>query len=189
MRGVAAQERGSRMPRTATWCAVALALCLAGCARQVRPGPVGDVHAGVLIPTGASAWEEKPNERFLVAAPVGNQPMPDYPSQYLDSDLEERLVCVEIVVHPDGHVTSARHNHEAMECQHGDIELAFVDSALEAISGWQFFGAQLCRFPDGAEPNDECAGDGVEIVPVPLRLTYVFAFSQVKGEGKVWEVR
>src|SRR5690606_7271898 len=51
VRGVAAQERGSRMLRTATWCAVALALCLAGCARQVRPGPVGDVQAGVLIPT------------------------------------------------------------------------------------------------------------------------------------------
>ena len=177
------------MLRTATWCALALALCLAGCARQVRPGPVGDVHAGVLLPTGAPAWEEKPNERFLVAAPVGNQPMPDYPPQYLDSDLEERLVCVDIVVHPDGHVTSARHNREAVECQHGDIEPAFVGRAVEAISGWQFFGAQLCRFPEGVEPSDECLGDGVEIVPLPVRLTYVFAFSQADGEGKVGAVR
>lgn len=177
------------MLRTATWCAVVLALCLAGCARQVQPGPVGDVQAGVLIPTGAPAWEEKPNERFLVAAPVGDQPMPDYPSQYLDSELEERLLCVEIVVHPDGHVTSARHNREATECQHGDIEPAFVDSAIEAISGWQFFGAQLCRFPEGIEPDDECKGDGVEIVPVPVRLTYVFAFSQVDGEGKARAMR
>lgn len=177
------------MLRTATWCAVALALCLAGCARQVRPAPLGDVHAGVLIPTGASAWEEKPNERFLVAAPVGNPPMPNYPPQYLGSDLEDRLVCVEIVVHPDGHVTSARHNREALECQHGDIEPTFVGRAVEAISSWQFFGAQLCRFPEGIEPNDECVADGVEIVPVPVRLTYVFAFSQVDGEGKVRAVR
>ena len=176
------------MLRTATCCAMALAVCLAGCARQVWPGPVGDVHAGVLIPTGALAWEEKPNERFLVAAPVGNQPMPDYPPQYLDSDLEERLVCVDIVVHPDGHVTSARHNR-AVECQHGDIEPAFVGRAVEAISGWQFFGAQLCRFPEGVEPSDECLGDGVEIVPVPVRLTYVFAFSQADGEGMVGAVR
>ena len=177
------------MRGTATWCAVVLVVCLAGCARQVRPGPVGDVQVGMLIPSGASAWEEKPNERFLVAEPVGNQSMPDYPSQYLGSDLEERLVCVEIVVHPDGHVSSARHNREAMECQHGSIEPAFVDSAVATISGWQFFGAQLCRFPEGVEPDDACTGDDVDIVPVPLRLTYVFAFSQMEGEGQVQAVR
>ena len=140
----------------------------------MRPGPVGDVQAGMLIPSGASAWEEKPSERFLVAEPVGNQPMPDYPSQYLGSDLEERLVCVEIVVHPDGHVSSAP---------------AFVDSAVATISGWQFFGAQLCRFPEGVEPDDACTGADADIVPVPLRLTYVFAFSQVEGEGQVRAVR
>lgn len=137
----------------ATWCALALALCLAGCARQVRPGPVGDVHAGVLIPAGAPTWEEKPNDRFLVAAPVGDQPMPGYPPQHLDGGLEERLVCVDIVVHPEGHVTSARHNHEAAECQHGDIEPAFVDSAIGAISGWQFFGASCAGFPKGSSPT------------------------------------
>lgn len=172
-----------------TWCTVALALCLAGCARQVRPAPVGDVQAGMLIPDGAPTWEEKPNERFLVATPVGTQPMPDYPPQYLGGGLEERLVCVEIVVHPDGHVISARRNREAVECWHGEVEAEFVDSAVEAISGWQFFGAQFCRFPEEVEPNDECAGDGVEIVPVPLRLTYVFAFSQVDGAEEVRAVR
>lgn len=93
--------------------------------------------------------------------------------------MEDRLVCVDIVVHPDGHVTSARHNREAVECRHGDVEPAFVESAVDTIRDWQFFGAQLCRFPEGVEPNDECAGNGVETVPVPLRLTYVFVFSQL----------
>lgn len=186
---MAAQERESRMLRTATWCALALALCLAGCARQVRPGPAGDVQAGVLIPAGAQAWEEKPNERFLVAAPVGTQPMPGYPPQHLDGGLEERLVCVDIVVHPEGRVTSARHNREAVECRHGEVEPAFVDSEVAAISGWQFFGAQLCRFPEEVDPNDECAGEGVEIIAVPVRLTYMFAFSQAEGEEEVRAVR
>lgn len=176
------------MLRTAIWCAVALAIGLAGCASQGRPAPLGEVQAGMLLPPGVSTWEERPNERFFVADPIGDPPMPEYPPEYLALDLDERQVCVEIVVHPDGYVTSARHNREVPGCGDEGIEPGFVDNAVETISSWPFFGAQLCRFPEGMEPNDGCEGEGVQIEPVPVRLGYVFSYVQVDGQARVEQV-
>ena len=171
--------------RRVVWCAVALALCLAGCARQVRPAPQGEVEAGLLFPFGAPTVEVRKDEQLFAAAPVGSQPMPAYPPQLLESGLDARRVCVEIIVQADGQVASARRNNEAGECRFGEVEPAFVDSAVDTIRGWQFFGAQICRFPAHVEANDGCEGEGVEIEPIPMRLTYVFAFSVVDGEAQV----
>ena len=150
--------------------------------------PVGEVEAGLLIPFGAPTIEVSESETLFAAAPVGTQPMPAYPPGLLERALDPRQVCVELVVGMEGQVTSAPHNTQAAECRAGPVEPEFITSAVETVRDWRFFSGQVCRFPDGVQPNDACEGEGVNIEPVPLRLTYVFVYSVVDGQAQVQQV-
>ncbi len=118
-----------------------------------------------------------------MADTLGPQPLPEYPREELERNREDQAVCIDVVVHPDGFVSRAEHNVSAPGCVPGpeDDVGGFARSAVDSVKTWRYFGAQICRFPAGIEPNDRCDGDGVEIRPVPVKLTYVFRFSRTGG--------
>ena len=167
-------------------------LCaLAACATKTGPRPsVGDSAYSMVIPFGAPQHEVRSDEIFLVADTLGPQPMPEYPAGYLGADLPVQVVCVDVVVEPEGAATRVSRHTGAPGCPDGTDArtLAFVHSTLDAVGAWRYFGAQICRFPAGIEHKDDCSGEGVEIRPVAVKLTYVFRFFQGR-ETAVMEPR
>ncbi|MFT4256353.1 MAG: hypothetical protein QM599_05275 [Pseudoxanthomonas sp.] len=128
------------------------------------------------------------DEIFLVADKLPGQRDPEYPKEYLEKNLGSRVVCVDVVVDGDGSLREARINRSGPACMQGGHEGngdAFEASALKAVRDWVFLGSQICKFPPGVTPNDDCDGDGVRIEPVPVRLTYRFEFVQKNGIGQV----
>lgn len=167
---------------------VLIALCsgvfLIACATKDKPGPSsGESSYHLMIPFGADRHDVRDDEEFFMADTLGPQPLPEYPREQLGRSLGDQAVCVDVVVHPGGFVSHAEHNMSAPGCvpEHGDDVGDFARSAVDAVRTWQYFGAQICRFPTGVEPNDRCDGDGVEIRPVTVKLTYVFRFSRTGG--------
>lgn len=158
----------------------AAGLCaMAACATKSEPRtPVGDSAFSMVIPAGAARHEMRDDELFLMPATLGPQPMPEYPAAYLGDGLPPPVVCVDVVVEPEGASTRVSRHTGSPACPDGaDARtLAFVQSVLGPVGAWRYFGAQVCSFPAGVEHNDECSGEGVEIRPVAVRLTYVFRF-------------
>ncbi len=137
---------------------------------------------------GASQYQMQENEIFLVADKLPGQGEPAYPPRYLGQKIEARLVCVNVVISGDGAILDAQVNRTDIPCNrdvgHDDV-VEFENAAMQAIKRWIFLGSQICRFPAGIEPNNDCVGASVEIIPVPVRLTYVFEFSQKDGRTSV----
>lgn len=146
-----------------------------------------NVTSGLLIPEGADRYEVRENEIFIVADTFGEQPLPDYPESVLPMNLPLQTVCVDVIISTEGTVSDVRPNYDKAGCQASENApvQAFIDSTRDAVLKWQFFAAAICRFPPGIEPNDRCEGDDVQIVPVPLKLTYYFDFEQTGGKPRV----
>ena len=99
--------------------------------------------------------------------------------------LASRTGGIAPVVDADGNVAEAAINRSEPVCVRGKAPVEFEHSALESARSWQFFAAQVCTFPEGVEPNVRCDGEGVSSRLVPIRLTYVFDFSQSCDEVAV----
>lgn len=159
---------------------------LTGCAhKEMSKDGVGLVNSGLLIPMGASRYEMEKNEIFLMADRLPGFQEPRYPQEYLGQDMDTRTVCVDLVVDSEGAVSSASINRTEHVCAGGGAPAAFEEAALESVREWQFFAAQICTYPDGVEPDARCEGEGVSSQLVPVRLTYVFEFSQAGGKSSV----
>lgn len=151
-----------------------LAVLLAGCASQG-----GRVDREMVLPALAERHELDDRQRFLMAVPVSD-PMPAFPE-----DLRLRtqaVVCASFVVDTDGNTVDVGTAEAGPACAGSAdtdaVQHAQLREAVEhALARWTWFGAAVCTFPDGVEPDDACRNEGVAIRPVPLRLDYRFVFA------------
>lgn len=168
---VFAQARALMMARP-----LILAAALAAAA-TATPGckSTSEVEMRMMLPPGASVMEIPEDEVFLMASPV-SQPMPRYPEGVSRSG--DVSTCIEMVVDESGAIRSATPLYGLPGCPAGptSIDHRFINSSIEAVKRWQFLAAALCTFPPGTPVNDDCAGNGVVISPVAIKLAYVFFF-------------
>ncbi|PJJ97585.1 hypothetical protein CO641_11600 [Lysobacteraceae bacterium NML91-0213] len=151
-----------------------LVMLASGCASQG-----GRVDREMVLPAVAERHELDDRQRFLMAVPV-SVPMPVFPE-----DLRLRtqaVVCASFVVDTDGNTVDVGTAEQGPAC----VGSAGSDAAHyarlravveDALAQWTWFGAAVCTFPDGVEPDDACRTEGVAIRPVPLRLDYRFVFA------------
>ena len=159
---------------------VALALLFAACSHRTL-----QVDRALLLPPGAERHEVESDQRFLMAVPISD-PDPMFPiGARLDAALH---LCAAFVVAADGTVSDVVVDREGAGCADpGDATAApFARATIGTLRGWRYFGAAICTFPDGADPDADprCDGDGVRAEAVPIRLRYVFTFSSGRG-GRV----
>ena len=129
----------------------------------------------MVLPPMAQVMDVPKDKTFLMASPV-SQPLPEYPTGVKRG--ASASVCIEFVIDENGAVSSAVPLYALPECPATRVELdmRFVDSAVEAASQWQFLAAAICTFPQGVEITDDCSGDDVVVTTVAIKIAYVFTF-------------
>ncbi|MEP6906487.1 MAG: hypothetical protein ABI858_00680 [Pseudoxanthomonas sp.] len=155
--------------------AAMIASSLLGC----RTSP--EIAKRMIMPPGAVIMDIPEDQAFLMASPI-SQPMPVFPG----GDLLGPSVsaCVELVIDESGSVSSATPIYAITECplDEGQMDQRLVAAVIDAVSKWQFLAAATCTFPAGAPRTEDCSGDNVLVVPVAIKLSYVFSF---QGNGRV----
>lgn len=146
------------------------------------------VDRRMILPSGAATYQVDERQHFLMAAPV-RSPLPSFPEGVSAPDgLHE--VCVRFVVSEMGEVEQIEFPEATLGCGIPNFEnIPFQNAVTKALSQWSFIGAAVCTFPEGVEKDERCEGDGVEVRAVPIRLMYVFSFSQTGGKKSVGEHR
>ncbi|NYZ61408.1 energy transducer TonB [Luteimonas deserti] len=97
-------------------------------------------------------------------------------------------LCTTFVVTTEGEVEDIAFDRESSACaEPGSAAVASFERAVRAaLERWRYFGAAVCTFPDGIDPDSDprCDGPDVRVDPVPIRMRYVFTFSSERG-GRV----
>lgn len=161
------------------WLWIAVVACVSACA-----GAPKRVDREMVIPFGAARHEVSDEQLFIMAVPI-HAPDPEFPAG-MRAPGGRLPVCVSFVVTGEG-VVEAVELVDLPACSDtrahaGD---AFGQAVVSTVSGWSYFGAAVCDFTGGAIRNDDCEGEGVQITPVAIRLTYVFTFDSTAGKGRV----
>ncbi|MCD9097625.1 energy transducer TonB [Luteimonas fraxinea] len=155
-------------------------MALAACSHRTA-----QVERAMVLPPMAQVHAVESNQRFLMATPI-HDPDPAFP---VDARLEGELrLCVSFVVDADGEVQDIVADREDMDCA-DPVDAAatpFVDAVTATLRSWRYFGAAICTFPAGIDPDSDprCDGAGVAVDAVPIRLRYTFTFSAERG-GRV----
>lgn len=160
--------------------AVCLLTALAACSHRIK-----QVERAMVLPPMAQVHTFESNQRFLMAAPI-HDPDPTFP---VDARLEGELqLCVGFVVDADGVVRTVGADREDVACADPADAAAspFVNAVTATLRSWRYFGAAICTFPAGIDPDSDprCERDGVKVDAVPIRLRYTFTFSSERG-GRV----
>jgi hypothetical protein len=154
---------------------------LSGCAHWH-----GSADTKLVLPSGASQYEMKNNEIFLTPARFPDSKDPEYPADLLGKNIGLVTVCVDVVIQGDGTLSEAKINRaDCSDNPDPSDRKEFEGSALNTVKSWMFYGAAICRYPDGMVADEKCEGDGVQVEPVPVRLTYMFNFVQKNGKASV----
>lgn len=143
------------------------------------------VERELVLPPFAQVHEVESNQRFLMAVPI-EDPDSAYPK---GATLRGVLhLCVAFVVTTEGGITDVAVDEQGVDCADPDdpATVPFESSVRAALQRWRYFGAAVCTFPDGIDPDSDprCDGPDVRVDPVPIRLRYVFTFSSERG-GRV----
>jgi len=143
------------------------------------------IERAMVLPPMAQVHSVESNQRFLMATPI-HDPDPSFPA---DAHLEGQLrLCVSFVVDADGVVQDIVADREDIDCADPDNDAAipFVVVVTATLRSWHYFGAAICTFPAGIDPDSDpsCESAGVEVDAVPIRLRYTFTFSSERG-GRV----
>lgn len=161
--------------------AVAVAMSVStGCAHRTQR-----VEREMILPPSAPTHEVASHQRFLMAVPIAD-PDPAYPhGARFDGTLQ---VCTTFVVTAEGAVEDVAFDAASPGCAGPGTPASapFEHAARAALAQWRYFGAAVCSFPDGRDPDADprCEGPDVRVDPVPIRLRYVFTFSSARG-GRV----
>lgn len=172
------------MSATTQGVAVAMAmLVLSACASRHHV-----VDRAMILPPGAILMDVPSDQRLLMAAPI-RMPDPVFPAHVGKAGIDI-TVCVSFVVADSGAVEAVEIVHDMPECKGstGVDREPFEAAVREAVSGWSFLAAAICRFPDGVPPDDDCKADGASVEPVSIRLSYLFSFRQQGGRRMVGAV-
>ena len=159
-----------------------LVLALAACSHRGTR-----VERAMVLPANAEQHVVGPDQRFLMAVPI-EDPDPVFPAgaRGVEGTL---LLCTTFVVDSEGAVTDVVADRaDAMCADPADPAMTpFVDAVSDALGRWRYFAAAMCTFPGGADPEADpgCAGDGVRVDAVPIRLRYVFGFTVTGGRARV----
>lgn len=138
----------------------------------------------MVLPAGAATHEVDERQHFLMAASI-RSPMPQFPDRVRVPDGVYE-VCVRFVVTEMGEVEQVEFPDDAPECAVSHVDPApFQHAVADALSRWSFTGAAICTFPEGVEVDERCEAEGVDVRAVPIRLMYVFSFSQADGRKSV----
>ena len=163
-------------------CAIATCLltALAACGHRTA-----QVERAMVLPPMAQMHTVESNQRFLMASPI-EDPDPVFPvGARLDGVLR---LCVGFVVDADGVVGDVAADRDDPGCADPDAAAAapFVEAVITTLRSWRYFGAAVCSFPAGVDPDRDprCDGKGVVVEAVPIRLRYEFMFSSERG-GRV----
>lgn len=154
-------------------------LLLTACSHRTQ------IERAMVLPPSAQMHTVESHQRFLMATPI-HDPDPAFP---VGARLERELrLCVGFVVDADGAVRNVAADHENVGCADstGVAAAPFVEAVTGTLRTWRYFGAAICTFPAGVDPDSDpgCEGEGVGIDAVPIRLRYVFTFSSERG-GRV----
>lgn len=165
-------HRHGRLTRPTRVVVIAMLLSV-GCAHRTQ-----HVERAMVLPSMAAVYEVESNQRFVMAAPI-ESPDPDYPNDVqLDGVLQ---LCTTFVVTTGGEIEGIAFDRDSPACgESGSAAVApFEDAVRAALVRWRYFGAAVCTFPDGVDPDADprCDGDGVRVDAVPIHLRYVFTFS------------
>jgi len=153
---------------------------LTGCAHRTQA-----VAREMVLPPSARTHVVESNQRFVMAASI-EAPDPVYPA---DAQLDGTLrLCTTFVVNADGAVDDVGFDRESPACVEPGTPAStpFEQAVRTTLQQWRYFGAAVCTFPDGIDPDSDprCDGAGVRVTPIPIRLRYVFTFSSERG-GRV----
>ncbi len=173
---------GRRCRRSLPRCLIAFCalLAMAGCATTTS----SSVDRRMVLPAGAERHQVDEDQHFLIAGLISS-PMPDFPPGAGTKD-GTREVCVEFVVTVDGLVEEVVFPRSEGGCARtGDDKALFEQAVSEALARWQLTGAAICTFPAGVPRDESCEGEGVLVRAVPIRLMYVFSFTQANGKRSV----
>jgi hypothetical protein len=189
---------------TARWLLPALLVLGAlGCAaRAPRALPEAvytqAVEQQLLAPasTGSGAapvqrYTPQPFERFRMPRAL-QAPQPRLAPDAAARELAPTRVCARVAIGADGSVMFADALTTRSECAAGGepANAALVTAMLEAVRGWRFRPAALCRYgadalQDGDDDADaDCAG-ALQVEPVPVTLEYGFTFHVHAGRVEV----
>jgi len=158
------------------------------CTNYVEPDLLsGDVNGDLLTPGASARMQLQSNQTFVPGEQTNPEVMPAYPADLLPLRLSDQEMCVSFVVNRDGSVSSVRPLYGAVECPASAdlVRPEFVQTALEAVSRWDFLPFQRCTFPPGTPSEQQCNGPGATVEQVEVTLGYRFLFSARNGAGVV----
>lgn len=163
-----------------TTAAIVATLLATACSHRVQR-----VEREMVLPPFAQVHKVDTNQRFLMAAPI-EDPDPVYPARAALRGVLQ--LCAAFVVTAEGGIADVAIDQQGDNCADPDdpATAPFETAVRAALQRWRYFGAAVCTFPDGGDPDSDprCEGPDVRVDPVPIRLRYVFAFSSERG-GRV----
>jgi hypothetical protein len=165
--------------------AAAMACCLvAGCASQVAK-----VDHQVILQPGVVHHELDELELFVMPIELESPP-PEFPAAYAHGDLSPLVVCAEVWLDTHGDITRVAPLHQEPDCpaRTDARTLAFEQAVVARLRQWIWGPARICRFPERLREqreHDDCTGNEVDVVPVPVRLAYAFTFQRSAGRASV----
>ena len=167
--------------------ALCLLALLAACATQSVPSPppVGNVELAVVPPPpGASRLQLDPGQGFVFPLLLEST-MPAYPPDLLALRLAPVRLCVDVDIDAQGNVGKVALRDGAGCASATPHAARFAEALEQAVTGWRYDPALVCRTPDGRAAEDACTEPDAIDTPVALRLSYAFVFSQQDGRPRV----
>jgi len=173
------------------------ALLLAGCATSPmveEAEPVSSIGQRLLAPesAGGQAGQVQPyelsgREVFRMPEPL-HAPLPELPATASRQTLPPVTVCLNVVVDARGQVQRGFPLLAHSQCGAGNDarNAMLLQAAADAVRGWRFRPAAICRFAPGIVPvtAGDCTG-AAQVEEVPVTLPYAFTFEVVQGQAQV----
>lgn len=181
--------------RCLTVCMAALLVACATRVAHVDPAPADStrVDHALLLQAGQPQYQMDDLSLFVMPSEL-EAPSPAFPSGVAPGDLAALAVCVEVWLDDAGEVSRlfpARGGEgcpKQVDAQAG----AFEQAVVQAMRGWRFSAAAICRFPEHLRAQRErgdCRGKEIELTHVPVRLTYAFTFQRKAGLAQIAATR
>ncbi|SBV36691.1 conserved exported hypothetical protein [uncultured Stenotrophomonas sp.] len=170
-------------------------LLLAGCATSpvAEPEPVASIGQRLLAAEsgGGQAGQVQPyelsrREVFRMPEPL-HAPLPELPASASRQSLPPVTVCLNVVVDAQGQVQRGFPLLAHSQCGAGNDARngALLQAAADAVRGWRFRPAAICRFAPGTSPVAEDCTGAAQVEAVPVTLPYAFTFEVVQGQAQV----
>jgi hypothetical protein len=178
--------------------AAGVVLLLTACATRVAhvdPASADSTRVDhtLLLQAGQPRYEMDELTLFVMPMEL-DSPAPMFPPGIAAGDVAPVTVCVEAWIDDAGDVSRLVPARGGDGCpKQADAQVApFEQAAVQAMHAWSFSAAAICRFPERLRAQRErgdCRGSDVELVHVPVRLTYAFTFERHAGRAQVASAR